>query len=119
MDTIHFFHITFFTPLGRYHCWWTDRGYHHPSSQHFGVDKNINYMVILINFLLPNFELFRKSKDFLIPGIDNLSRICTTFWNFWSSKSKITKILNSKENSKRKVHNQMAKSKIQTHQTNG
>ena len=33
-------------------------------------------------------------------------------------KSKITKILNSEENSKRKVPNEMAKSKAQTHQTN-
>ena len=31
-------------------------------------------------------------------------------------KGKITKILNSEENSKRKVPNQMAKSKVQTHQ---
>ena len=31
----------------------------------------------------------------------------------------ITKILNTEENSKRKVPNQMAKSKAQTHQTNG
>ena len=38
---------------------------------------------------------------------------------FFLLKSKITKILNSKENSKRKVSNQMAKSKVQTHQTNG
>ena len=34
-------------------------------------------------------------------------------------KSKNTKILNSEENSKKKVPNQMAKSKVQTHQTNG
>ena len=34
-------------------------------------------------------------------------------------KSKITKILNSEENSKRKFLNQMANSKSQTHQTNG
>ena len=34
-------------------------------------------------------------------------------------KSKITKILNSEENSKREVPNQMAKSKAQAHQTNG
>ena len=34
-------------------------------------------------------------------------------------KSKITKILNSEENSKRKVPYQMAKSKDKTHQTNG
>ena len=33
-----------------------------------------------------------------------------------TKKSKITKILNSKENSKRKVPNQKAKSKVQTHQ---
>ena len=32
-------------------------------------------------------------------------------------KSKITKILNYEENSKRKIPNQMAKSKAQTHQT--
>ena len=35
------------------------------------------------------------------------------------SKSKITKILNSKENSKRKVPDQMATFKSETHQTNG
>ena len=34
-------------------------------------------------------------------------------------KSKITDILNSEENSKRKVKNQMSKSKAQTHQKNG
>ena len=34
-------------------------------------------------------------------------------------KSKITKILNSMENSKRKIPNQMAKSNAQTHQMNG
>ena len=34
-------------------------------------------------------------------------------------KSKNTKILNSEENSKRKIKNQKAKSKVQTHQTNG
>ena len=33
-------------------------------------------------------------------------------------KSQITKIMNSEENSTRKVHNQMGKSKAQTHQTN-
>ena len=38
---------------------------------------------------------------------------------FSTKGSKITKILNSKENSKRQVPNQMAKSKVQTHQTNG
>ena len=35
------------------------------------------------------------------------------------TKSKITKILHSEENSKRKVPNQMAKPKDKTHQTNG
>ena len=35
------------------------------------------------------------------------------------TKVKSPKILNSDENSKRKVHNQMAKSKAQTHLTNG
>ena len=34
-------------------------------------------------------------------------------------KGKITKILNSEKNSKRKVPNQMAKSNDKTHQTNG
>ena len=34
-------------------------------------------------------------------------------------KSKITKLLNSEENTKRKVPNQMAKSNDKTHQTNG
>ena len=36
-----------------------------------------------------------------------------------TSKNKITKIPNSEKNSKRKGHNQMAKSKAQTPQTNG
>ena len=36
-----------------------------------------------------------------------------------NKKSKNTKILNSEENSKRKVQNEMAKSKVQSHQTNG
>ena len=35
------------------------------------------------------------------------------------AKVKLQKILNSEENSKRKVPNQMANSKAQTHQTNG
>ena len=34
-------------------------------------------------------------------------------------KNKIIKILNSEENSKRKVPNQMAESNDKTHQTNG
>ena len=34
-------------------------------------------------------------------------------------KNKITKILNSEENSERNITNQMTKSKIQEHQTNG
>ena len=50
-------------------------GYHQPSSQHFGVDMNINYMVILINFLYKNLEFFEKTKDFHTPGVDYLSRI--------------------------------------------
>ena len=36
-----------------------------------------------------------------------------------TDKSKITKILNAEENSKRKVPNQMAKLKAQIHHTNG
>ena len=46
--------------------------------------------------------------------------LCQSFFfvSEHAGESKITKILNSKENSKRKVPNQMAKSKIQTHQTN-
>ena len=36
-----------------------------PSSQHFGVDRNNNDMVIFINFLFKNFEFYRKTKDFL------------------------------------------------------
>ena len=40
-------------------------GYHQPSSQHFGVDMNINYMVIVINFLLQNIEFFEKLRFFL------------------------------------------------------
>ena len=43
----------------------------------------------------------------------------TTVHQSSNKKSKITKILNSEENSKRKVPNQMAKSKAQTHQMNG
>ena len=37
----------------------------------------------------------------------------------YNRESKITKIPNSEKNSKRKVTNQMAKSKAQIHQTNG
>ena len=43
----------------------------------------------------------------------------TTVGTKVEKKSKITKILNSEENSKWKVRHQMAKSKAQTHQTNG
>ena len=39
--------------------------------------------------------------------------------DFHNSKSKITNILNSEENLKRKVPNQMVKSNNETHQTNG
>ena len=45
---------------------------------------------------------------------DNLKRGTMT-----SINSKITKILNPEENSKRKAHNQMSKSRAQTHQTKG
>ena len=36
-----------------------------------------------------------------------------------TDKSKVTKIPNYEENSKKKVPNEMEKSKAQTHQTNG
>ena len=74
-----------FTPLGPCLCWWTfrPRGYHQPSSQYFGVDMNINYVVIFINFLFTKLWIFRKTKDFLIPGVDYLSRIWHNFLEFW------------------------------------
>ena len=56
--------------------------YHQPSSQHFGVDMNINNVVIFINFLLSKLWIFRKTKDFLTPGIDYLSRIWHNFFEF-------------------------------------
>jgi len=43
----------------------------------------------------------------------------TTVHQSSNKKSKITKILNSEENSKRKVRNQMAISNDKSHQTNG
>ena len=52
-------------------------------SQNFGVDMNINHMVIFINFLLENFEFVDKTKDFHIPGIDYLGRIWHNFLKFW------------------------------------
>ena len=45
----------------------------------------------------------------------NLHNVCIHF----KVRSKITYKTNSEENSKRKVHNQMATSKAQTHQPNG
>ena len=42
---------------------------------------NINNVVIFIN--LQNFEFFEKTKDFLIPDIDYLSRIWHNFLEFW------------------------------------
>ena len=51
-----------------------------PSSQQFGVDMNINYVVTLINFLFTKIYFFRNTKDFLIPCINYISRI----WNFGS-----------------------------------
>ena len=58
----------------RVHCWWTfrPRGYHHPSSQHFGDDMNISYMLILINFLCT--KTFRKPMDFLIHSRSRLPK---------------------------------------------
>ena len=61
----------------------SSRGYHRPRSQHFGVDMNINTVVIFINFLFT--KLFRKTKDFLTPDIDYLSRIWHIFWDFFLS----------------------------------
>ena len=73
------------TPLGRCHCWWTfrSRWYYQPNSQHFCVDMNINNVVIFINFLFTKLWIFRKTKDFLIIGIDYLSRIWHHFLEFW------------------------------------
>ena len=66
------------------------------------------------------FKLFRKIKTtrsqfktFFICISFLLSKVVSLML-----KSKITKILNSKENLNRKVPNQMAKSKVQTNQTN-
>ena len=50
------------------------------NAQHFDVDMNFNYMVIFINFLFTKLWIFRKTKDFLTPGIDYLSRIWHSFF---------------------------------------
>ena len=44
---------------------------------------NINNVIIFINFLIQNFEFFEKTNDFLVPGIDYLSRIWHNFLEFW------------------------------------
>ena len=44
---------------------------------------HINYMVIFINFLFTKLRIFRKTKDFLTPGVDYLSRIWHNFLEFW------------------------------------
>ena len=77
-----------FLPLGRCHCWWTfrPRGYLQPSSQHFSVDRNINYIqfVIFIKLLFAKVWISgKKSNDDLIPGINNLSRIWHNFLVLW------------------------------------
>ena len=59
-------------------------GVHQLSSQHFGVDMNINYRVILINFLLQNFEFFDKLRIFLSQESITLAVFGTTFLNFGS-----------------------------------
>ena len=58
-----------------------------------------------------------------------LGIILLTCWQFCVKKNcfithvkikiQVTKISNSEENSKRKVHKQLAKSKAKTHKTNG
>ena len=57
--------------------------YHQPSSQHFGVEMNFNNVVIFINLLFTKLRILRKTKDFLIPGIDYLNRIWHHFLEFW------------------------------------
>ena len=44
-------------------------------SHHFHVDMNINYMIIFINLLFAKVRIILNTKDFLIPEINNLSRI--------------------------------------------
>ena len=86
---IHWFllfliYIFFLLCLSIFYCWtFRPRGYHQPSSQHFGVDMNINYVVTFINFLFRKLWIYRKPMDFLIPGIDNLGRIWHKFLECW------------------------------------
>ena len=52
-------------------------------SRHFGFDVNLNHMVIFIYLLFANVRIILITKDFLILGIDNLSRIWHNFLEFW------------------------------------
>ena len=47
------------------------------------IKSFINNVVIFINFLFTKLLNFRKTKDFLIPGIDYLSHIWHNFLEFW------------------------------------
>ena len=51
-------------------------------------------------------------------NLNKISQLHVLF-NLSEKKNTLRKISNSEENSKRKLSNQMAKSKAQTHQTNG
>ena len=64
---------------------------------------------------------FKKYTKEYIGGDSSLPTFKSekSIQNIQLIKSKITEIPNSEKNSKRKVPNQMAKSKAQTHQTNG
>ena len=72
-----------------------------------------------INKYQTSFEMDLCSQD-LEKNTTTINKITLEVLTLKKSqlKGKITKILNPKENSKRKVPNQTAKSKIQTHQTN-
>ena len=84
-----------------------------------GVTQSRNVVVITYNLknkLCQTVLWFQFSSNKKRNDLDQISCAC----NFEKlEKSKNTKILNSEENSKRKVQNQKAKSKVQTHQTNG
>ena len=57
-------HSTHFKLISNY-----KRGYHQLSSQQFGVDMNINYMVIFfINLLLQKYTLFEKLRIVLFQA---------------------------------------------------
>ena len=63
--------------------------------------------------------LYEKYYDISIIPKYNVTSVFDVLIKKRLTKKKFTKILNSEENSKRKVPNQMAKSNDKTHQPNG